>query len=447
MAKSGEQRNQDALDIFLAGVAAVEPRGAVKAHLRRNEQRLEIGETSIDLPDNGRVFIIGAGKAAGPMAAAVEELLGERIAGGIAVTKYGHGVELKHTTLLEAGHPVPDQNGLDASFKIMGMLELAGHQDLVICLISGGGSALLPCPAEDLSLGDKMTVTQQLLDCGATIGEINTVRKHLSKLKGGGLARLAAPARLVTLILSDVVGDPLDVIASGPTVADPSTYGQALEILNRYGLTDEVPEKVRHYLEQGDAGLLDETPKPGEPLFSQNLNLLVGTNRLAVEAAAAKASDLGYHPLILSTTMTGETRHIAAAHAAMAREIIESGHPLPAPACLLSGGETTVTIKGKGKGGRNQEFALAAALEIEGLANVTILSGGTDGNDGPTDAAGAVVDGSTCSRARQKGLDPRHHLEHNDAYPFFQALGDLLITGPTNTNVMDLRLVLVPGEE
>ncbi len=447
MAKSGEQRNQDALDIFLAGVAAVEPRGAVKAHLRRNEQRLEIGETSIDLPDNGRVFIIGAGKAAGPMAAAVEELLGERIAGGIAVTKYGHGVELKHTTLLEAGHPVPDQNGLDASFKIMGMLELAGHQDLVICLISGGGSALLPCPAEDLSLGDKMTVTQQLLDCGATIGEINTVRKHLSKLKGGGLARLAAPARLVTLILSDVVGDPLDVIASGPTVADPSTYGQALEILNRYGLTDEVPEKVRHYLEQGDAGLLDETPKPGEPLFSQNLNLLVGTNRLAVEAAAAKASDLGYHPLILSTTMTGETRHIAAAHAAMAREIIESGHPLPAPACLLSGGETTVTIKGKGKGGRNQEFALAAALEIDGLANVTILSGGTDGNDGPTDAAGAVVDGSTCSWASQKGLDPRHHLEHNDAYPFFQSLGDLIITGPTNTNVMDLRLVLVTCEE
>ncbi len=287
-----------------------------------------------------------------------------------------------------------------------------------------------------------MAATRLLLECGADIGEVNTVRKHLSRLKGGGLARLAAPARLLTLILSDVVGDPLEVIASGPTAADPTTFADALAVLKRYGLPVEVPGSVLRYLERGAEGAVPETLKPGDPALNRCRNLLVGNNAAAVAAAARSAAELGYRPLILSTTITGETRHVAAVHGALAREMVASGHPVPPPACLISGGETTVTVTGEGKGGRNQEFALAAALEIRGLPNILVFSAGTDGTDGPTDAAGAVADGTTVERAEKAGRDPRRHLETNDAYPLFAELGDLVMTGPTNTNVMDLRLVL-----
>ena len=433
---------RDATEIFLAGVDAVEPRRAVRAHLLRRGAVLQAGGRRLTLARGGRVWVVGAGKAAAPMARAVEEIFGARVAGGLVVTKYGHGEPLRTVELREAGHPVPDEAGVGASRDLASLLGAVGAEDLVVCVLSGGGSALLPSPAQGITLGEKQALTRLLLDCGATIAEINGVRKHLSVLKGGGLARLARPAALLTLILSDVVGDPLDVIASGPTVADPTTFAEAREVLARYAIAARVPAAIRARLDAGARGELPETPKPGDQAFERAVNLLVGSNALAVAAAARRARLLGYRPMVLSTTVTGETREVAAVHAAIARELASTGRPLRRPACLISGGETTVTLSGEGKGGRNQEFALAAALGIEGLERLAILSAGTDGTDGPTDAAGAFADGATVARARAAGLDPRSALERHDAYPFFQGLGDLITTGPTRTNVMDLRLIL-----
>ncbi|MDF1536585.1 MAG: glycerate kinase [bacterium] len=437
---------EDALEIFLAGVRAVEPGAAVMANLALEGEILIAGHERIPLTPGGRVFVVGAGKAGAPMAGAVEKVLGDRVYGGLVVVKYGHLSPVSCVTVMEAAHPVPDEAGLKAASDLVRLLDGTREDDLVICLLSGGGSALLPCPAPPVTLSDKQMVTSLLLRSGAGIGEINCIRKHLSLLKGGGLARLAHPARVVTLILSDVVGDPLDVIASGPTVGDPTTFTDALAILDRYGLAGKVPGTVLSYLGQGAEGKHPETPGPDDPEITGVINLLIGTNTIAVQAAGDQARELGYNTTVLSTTITGETRDAAAAHAAVAREIFNHGKPLQPPACALSGGETTVTIKGTGKGGRNQEFALAAALGIDGQPGTVILSGGTDGTDGPTDAAGAVVDGTTVQRAKAAGLDALHHLDNNDAYPFFEKLGDLVITGPTLTNVMDLRIVLVGGE-
>jgi len=434
---------RDAVDIFLAGVTAVEPGSAVRSHLALEGGTLVAGKNRIALPDGGRVFVVGGGKAGAPMAAAVEEILGDRIHGGVVAVKYGHLAPVEKVAILEAAHPVPDEAGVRASTAIMDLLKEANGNDLVICLISGGGSALLPSPVPPVSLADKQKVTGLLLESGAEIGEINCVRKHLSLLKGGGLARAAHPARVVTLILSDVVGDPLDVIASGPTVGDPTTYARAVSILEQYNLEGKVPEDVMAYLREGAAGRHPETPKPGDRELAGVVNVLIGTNTIALEAARRTARELGYNTAILSSTIIGETRDAAADHADLAKKINSTGQPVARPACVLSGGETTVTIRGTGKGGRNQEFALAAALGIEGLTGTVILSGGTDGTDGPTDAAGAVADGTTVQRAREAGLDASNHLDNNDAYPFFETLGDLLMTGPTLTNVMDLRVILV----
>jgi hydroxypyruvate reductase len=288
-------------------------------------------------------------------------------------------------------------------------------------------------------------MTQLLLDSGATIREINTLRKHLSVLKGGRLARLAHPATLVTLILSDVVGDDLSSIASGPTVPDPTTFADCLGLLDRLGLRNRISKSIVRHLERGAAGAVDETPKPGDGVFAKTQNLIVASNRQALEAARGEAERLGYNTVVLSSFMEGETREVALVHAACAREVLASGNPAPSPACLLSGGETTVTIKGGGRGGRNQEFVLAAALALKDLDGVVVLSAGTDGTDGPTDAAGAVADGRTGFRARGLGLDPARSLDDNDSYTFFKSLGDLVVTGPTLTNVMDLRVVLVDG--
>ncbi len=318
-----------------------------------------------------------------------------------------------------------------------------GQRELVICLISGGGSALSPAPVEGITLAEKQEVTRLLLACGATIHEINAVRKHISQIKGGQLARLASPATLITLVLSDVVGDSLDVIASGPTVPDTSTFADCLEILRKYRLSDTVPVAIRRHLEAGVAGAVPETPKPGDPVFSRTQTVIIGRNLQALEAASRQATALGYRPLILSSAIEGETREVARVHAGIAKEVLASGHPIRPPACILSGGETTVTLRGQGKGGRNQEFALALALDIDHMPGIAALSAGTDGTDGPTDAAGAFADWTTCARAEQHGLPPREALEHNDAYPFFERLGDLLITGPTQTNVMDVRIILI----
>jgi hydroxypyruvate reductase len=335
---------------------------------------------------------------------------------------------------------VPDERGVGAAGRIADLCIQAGARDLVIFLASGGASALTPYPAPPISLEEKRETTKLMLASGATIHELNALRKHISQFKGGQLARMAAPAHVVSLILSDVVGDDLGVIGSGPTVPDDSTFGTALAVLDRYGLRARVPLTVRQRLEAGEETGEEETPKPGDALFENVENIIVGNNQKSLEAAARAAKALGYRTLILASTIEGETRDVARMHAAIARQIRKSGQPLRPPACVISGGETTVTIRGPGKGGRNQEFALAAAIDIAGLENTLIMSAGTDGTDGPTDAAGAVADGETVGRSKRSAKEA---LAENDSYPFFAALGDLIITGSTGTNVMDLHVVLV----
>jgi glycerate 2-kinase len=421
-----------ARQIFRAALEAADPAAAVR-------RRLSIPQ-SFD-----RIYVIGAGKASAVMAAAVERILGARISGGLINVKYGHTAKLERIELNECGHPVPDENGVRGAARIAAIAQAAGEGDLVLCLISGGASALLPLPAPPVALAEKQAVTRLLLACGATIHEINAVRKHISLIKGGQLARLARPAAVLALLLSDVIGDDLDVIGSGPTAPDPSSFAAALAVLGKYRVLDRVPEAVRARLAAGARGEIEETPKAGDLAFARVENVIVGSNRLAVAAAEARARELGYHPFVLSTSIEGETRDVAGVHAAIAREILESGRPARPPVCLISGGETTVTLRGAGMGGRNQEFVLATALGLAGRPGVVVLSGGTDGSDGPTDAAGALADGETVARAAALGLDARQFLANNDSYRFFDALGDLLRTGPTGTNVMDIRLLLISG--
>jgi glycerate 2-kinase len=437
------QARKDALAIFEAGVRAVDPAQAIKNHVKIGEKVLIIGRKTTDLSEFERISVVGVGKASAAMARAMEEILGGKLNSGCVITKYEHAVLLDKIQVIEAGHPVPDEAGFRGARQIVRFLEKMGKKDLVFFLISGGGSALLPYPYKGLTLEDKQEVTKILLDAGANIHEINALRKHLSQVKGGRLAQFAYPATLISLVLSDVIGDDLDSIASGPTVADHSTYEDCLNILQKYALADRITSAVRETLEKGIQGQIEETPKPGDPVFERTQNVIIASNIMAVGAAARKAKKLGYNTLILSTFIEGETRDVAKVHAAIAKEILSSGNPINRPACILSGGETTVTISGHGKGGRNQEFVLAAAMEIDGLTDVVVLSAGTDGTDGPTDAAGAVADGTTAARARESGMGPGQYLRENDSYPFFKALDDLVITGPTYTNVMDLRVVLV----
>jgi len=433
----------DAVTIFHAGLQAVEPATAVKKYCRLEEDRLSINNWTFNLKQYNNIFIIGAGKAAAPMAAALEEILGERITGGIINVKYDHVAELERVRLIEAGHPLPDKNGQRGAAEILNLAKGAQKDDLVLCLISGGGSALLPLPFPGLNLKDKQETIKVLLACSATIHEINAIRKHTSMLKGGRLAQAAYPATLVALILSDVVGDDLDVIASGPTVPDSSTFLQCMDIFNKYNIISKLPDAVVNHIQAGVKEEVSETPKDDDPVFAKARNLIIGSNIETILAAKQKAETLGYKVLVLSSMIEGETRHVARVHGAIAREIRKTGHPLAPPACILSGGETTVTLQGTGLGGRNQEFALAAAMDFAGSENIVVLSGGTDGTDGPTDAAGALADTKTIERAVEMGLNPQHFLANNDSYHFFQKLGDLLITGPTNTNVMDLRIVLI----
>jgi len=434
---------KDAEAIFLAGVKAVEPAPAIRKHFKLKGNKLTVNDRTYNLSDFENIYVIGAGKASAAMAQAVEDVLGERLKGGAVNVKYGHALPLQKIQVNEAGHPVPDEPGFRGAQQIAGLLKKTGEKDLVLFLISGGGSALLPYPAEGLTLEDKQQVTQRLLEVGANIHEINALRKHLSQVKGGRLARLAFPSTLISLILSDVIGDDLDTIASGPTVPDHSTFADCLRIVKKYDLRDKIPAAVVEIFEKGAHGKIEETPKAGDPAFEHTQNLIIGSNIQAARGAQKKAEEIGYNSLILSTSIEGETREAAKVQAAVVRGILETGNPVDRPACVISGGETTVTIRGKGLGGRNQEFVLAAAIEIDGLENVVILSGGTDGTDGPTDAAGAIADGGTINRSRESGLDADQFLQENDSYHFFKPLGDLLITGPTYTNVMDLHLVMV----
>ena len=443
-----DEMKRMAKDIFSKALSAVDPSKILKDRIRIEKDRLwirieENSEKNFDLNTFHKIFLVGTGKASNSMAKAVEEIFGDRMTKGVVTTKYGHLLPLKKTEIIEAGHPIPDQKGYEGAKKIQGLLKKSGPKDLVIFILSGGGSALLPFPADGIELKEKQEMTQLLLDCGADIKEINTIRKHISRMKGGWLTRWAYPSTVIGFILSDVVGDQLDVIGSGPTVPDPSTFEEAWEILKKYDLLKEIAPSIQKHLILGKEGKVEETPKPGDVVFERVYNSLIGSNILALRAAEKEATSLGLNTLILSSSIEGETREASRFHTAIAKEVISSGNPIPKPACILSGGETTVTIKGNGLGGRNQEFALAGALEISGIEKVVLLSGGTDGTDGPTDASGAMVDHTTVHRAKSMGLDPKAHLENNDAYPFFQKLGDLLITGPTHTNVMDVRILLV----
>ncbi len=435
-----------ARQIVDAGLSAADPLSAVKRAVSLKGEMLRVVDETIDLSQFDKIIAVGAGKAGAPMSAALEDILGERLIAGKVVTKDGHSGPTKTISISESSHPVPDERGVAAGKEIADLLKKhAGPRTLVFSLLSGGGSALLVGPAEGITLADKQAVTSELLACGADIGEINAIRKHLSLLKGGNLARLAGESKVVGLIISDVVADRLDVIASGPTVSDLSTWEDVREILqDRFGIWDKLPRPVVKRIEQGLAGEIPDTLKPGDPVMERVSNYVIASCRQAVEFAAQKAKDLGYPPLILSTTIEGETKDIARMHAAMAREVLETGNPLPRPCCLVSGGETTVTLsRDHGLGGRSQEFALAACLDIEGLDNVLLVSAGTDGTDGPTDAAGAWADGNTAARAREAGMNPREYLARHDAYHFFQKLDDLIVTGPTRTNVMDVRLALI----
>ncbi|MBC8200084.1 MAG: glycerate kinase [Desulfobacterales bacterium] len=434
---------KDAETIFYAGLKAVEPGAAVKRYCRIEDDHLFIGDKPYDLSRIKNIFVVGAGKATAPMAAEIENILGDRVTKGIINVKYGHTSKLGRIKLIEAGHPVPDKNGRQGAEAIIDLVNNAGKNDLVLCLISGGGSALLPLPFPGLTLKDKQDTIKILLSCGAAIHEINALRKHISMIKGGRLAQAAHPASLVSLILSDVVGDNPDVIASGPTVPDSSGFDDCMKIIDKYNLRKKLPKPVVRHIKDGISGRVPETPKTGDPAFEKAQNIIIGSNIEAIMAAKQKSESFAYNTIVLSSMIEGDTTQMAHVHSAIAREIIQTGNPIPSPACILSGGETTVTIKGKGLGGRNQEFALAAAIDIAGAKNIVILSGGTDGTDGPTDAAGAVADTNTLSRAMAMGLNPGYFLENNDSYHFFQKLGDLLITGPTNTNVMDIRIMLV----
>ena len=435
---------KDALAIFQEGLKAADPFAAVERTLQVKENRITVADKSYDAGRYRRILVIGGGKAASPMARALEDRFGSRIAKGLVVTKYGHDMPLETVRLREAAHPVPDEAGERGARDILSLLEDVTEEDLVFCLLSGGGSALLPLPAPGITLPEKQATTRELLASGATIHEINAIRKHLSAIKGGGLAKAVWPGTLVSLILSDVIGDDLDTIASGPTVPDRSTFRECLEILDKYNLKERVPESVLARFRRGTRGDEAETPKAGDPVFEKTQAVIVGSAGMSLTAAREEARRRGYNTLVLSSMIEGETRDVARVHAAVGKEILKTGQPVSRPGCVISGGETTVTLRGKGLGGRNTEFVLAAAMEIGGLPQVVVFSAGTDGTDGPTDAAGAVADGKTLARAEEQGLSAARYLADNDSYHFFEALGDLVKTGPTMTNVMDLRIVIVP---
>ena len=438
------EMRKEALEIFHASLKAVDPIAAVKRFLVREGNRLTVQGKSFDLSAFDGVYLVGFGKAAAAMARGVEQVLGDVLKAGIINVKYGHLDQVSSRIKInEAGHPVPDEAGIAGAKEIVEFIKGRNERDLVLCVISGGGSAIFPLPHDGITLAEKQETTKQLLACGADIKEINAIRKHISKVKGGQLSRLVQPATLITLILSDVIGDPLDSIASGPAAPDQSTFEDCMAIIEKYKLSGKIPAAVEQRIQRGVQKQIPDTPKTDDPVFSKTHNVIVGSNWEAVVAAEHRAKQLGYKTLILSTFVEGETRDVSKVHASIAKEIKKTGNPVAAPACVISGGETTVTIRGAGLGGRNQEFVLAAALDLQGMENVVILSAGTDGTDGPTDAAGAIADGGTIRRANELNLKSFSYLQNNDSYHYFEKLGDLVKTGPTNTNVMDIRILLV----
>lgn len=436
--------NRRVTAVIQAALCAVDPYNAVRTAVRRDEASLIIDQHEMRLDRFERIFAIGVGKAVYPMALAMADLLGDDLTSGLVITKEGHLLEkvdrsrLGRIRVFEAGHPIPDKRGEIATRELMELVRNARAADLILCLISGGGSALMTAPVAGVELEELQILTNLLLRSGANINEINTLRKHLDLAKGGGIARLAAPASLVTLVLSDVVGDPLDVIASGPTVADSSTFEQCWSILSKYQLTDAIPASIREHLNAGLQGKIPETLKSGDPVFMGGITKVIGNNHTAAQAAVEEARRQDFHALLITTCLQGEAREAGRIIATIAQQIERTGQPVERPCCIVLGGETTVTVHGEGKGGRNTELALGAVEAMAGLADCMMITLATDGGDGPTDAAGAVVTGETNALAEKIGLAPSEYLCQNDSYTFFERLQDLLVTGPTRTNVNDL---------
>ncbi len=444
------EKMRDLEAIYTAAINAVDPAVAVARCLRRRGETVYVqGDRGMagkyNLRNYRRILVVGAGKATAPMARAVEGILGERIDIGCICVKEGYNDDLSTIETVEASHPVPDERGRSAAVRIREMLDGANEHDLVISLISGGGSALLPLPPDPITLEEKRRTTELLLRSGASIREVNAVRKHLSLVKGGNLAKAAMPATVINLMISDVVGDAIDVIASGPFAPDASTFREAWEVLRRYGIDSVAPPAVVERIRSGAEGAIEENPGAGSRMFARVENLIIASNIAALNAAKKEAERRGYHALILSSMIEGETKDVAFWHSRVAREVMASSNPVKKPACIVSGGETTVTVTGDGLGGRNMEFAMQAARFIDGAGEIIMASVGTDGTDGPTDAAGAAVDGSTAARAREGGVDIEDFVARNDSYHFHQKMGTLIMTGPTNTNVMDIRIMLIAG--
>lgn len=427
--------------IFLAGIESVLPEKLIQSQMKLSDDLLQIAGKTFPLSRFRHIYVLAVGKAAALMAKETENVLGNRITDGHVVTKYGHKTNLQYLTLTEAGHPIPDIEGVKGMQKIFDIISQTDENDLIIWLISGGASALMADFPEGTTLDDLKLTNELLVKCGADITEINTVRKHLSKVKGGQLARALYPATTVCLILSDVIGDKLDVIASGPMVSDPTTFADALAVVEKYSLKDLLPAPMLRYLLKGVNGSIPETPKPGNPIFQNVFNYIIGSNRIALESAAKKAREMGFETNIITDKLEGDDKTVA-------NFILETIDNYRQPnrdkaTCLLFGGESTVKVLGKGVGGRNQHLALYLATRIDRRKNITILCGGTDGTDGPTDAAGAIVDNETMAEAGKKNIDPHHYLYNNDSYLFFQQAGGHLITGNTGTNVMDMIVVII----
>jgi len=433
------------LDAFEALFDAIDPKKITESGVKLKNDFLCIEGKKFDLTHYKKIIVVGGGKASGSMAEALEEILGNYINDGLIVVPKGTSekYKTKKIKIFEASHPIPDNNSVRGAKKILSLIKKANENDLVICLFSGGGSSLLALPRNSISLKDKKKVTDMLLRCGATINEINAVRKHISSFKGGQLAKAAYPATVVGLLLSDVLGDPLDVIASGPTVPDSTTFRDAISILKKYEIWEKAPTTVKKILMSGEIGLIEENPKKDSYVFQRVSNIVLGNNRLACKTAIDALKKHGLKTLFLTSFMEGEAREFGTMLGTIAREISVSGNPLPPPVGIVVGGETTVTVTGSGKGGRNQEIALSAALRIEGIDDAVIASISTDGIDGPTNAAGALVDGETIKRSRQLKLDAIKYLKNNDSYSFFSRVGGLILTGPTGTNVNDITIVTV----
>ena len=432
--------------ILAAAINAANASDAILQHVQKDSSKLIIDGRVYDLNQYKRIIVIGAGKAGVPMASAIDQILGSRITSGVVIVKEGHldpskDIKLSRIKVIEAGHPIPDQRNIVASTELLSLIRGLHDDDLVICLISGGGSSLFTVPSAGVSLSDLQAANRLLLECGASINEINTIRKHVDDIKGGGLARFALPATVITLIMSDVIGDYPEIIASGPTVGDPSTYRDAMRILTKYQIIDHIPGSIKNLLASGNAGMIPETPKPGDDIFNLVNNVIIGNNRKAVQAAYEAARDAGFDSIVLTTTLHGEASQVGKMLSGIAADIAISRTPSSQRICLIAGGETTVTLRGSGLGGRNQELALGSVTGLAGIDNIILATLATDGGDGPTDAAGAVVAGNTYMLGMNIGLDPLDYLSRNDAYNYFDPLGDLIKTGPTLTNVNDLVLI------